>query len=88
MMKTRFRGWRWIVGLLIAAVAALVVGAREGLLTPDDSTVRARYALADSRFVQIDGESVHFVDQGRGPAIVLVHGSFGSLRMWNDWAAQ
>jgi pimeloyl-ACP methyl ester carboxylesterase len=88
MMKNRFRGWLWIVGLLIAAAAGLVLGARAGLLTPDDSTVRARYALADSRFADIDGESVHFVDQGRGPAIVLVHGSFGSLRMWNDWAAQ
>jgi pimeloyl-ACP methyl ester carboxylesterase len=87
-MKSRFGGWLWIVGLFIVAAAALLLSARAGLLTPDESTVRARYALADSRFVEIDGESVHFVDQGQGPAIVLVHGSFGSLRMWNDWAAQ
>ena len=73
---------------MIAAAAALVLSARAGLLTADDAKVRARYALAESRFVQIDGESVHFVDQGQGPAIVLVHGSFGSLRMWNEWAAQ
>jgi pimeloyl-ACP methyl ester carboxylesterase len=80
-MKNRFHGWVWIVALLLAAAAALVLCARTG-------TVRARYAVADSRFVEIDGQSVHFVDQGQGPAVVLLHGSFGSLRMWNDWAAQ
>ncbi|MBK6598318.1 MAG: alpha/beta fold hydrolase [Proteobacteria bacterium] len=28
---------------------------------------------------------MHYVDRGHGPAIVLLHGSFGSLHMWNDW---
>ena len=87
-MKNRIGGWLGLVALLITAAAALVLSARAGLLTPDEAVVRARYVSADSRFTAIDGEIVHFVDQGQGPAIILVHGSFGNLRMWNDWAAR
>ncbi|MFZ5704119.1 MAG: alpha/beta fold hydrolase [Pseudomonadota bacterium] len=39
-----------------------------------------------SRFVEIDGETVHYVVEGRGPAILLLHGSFASLRQWDAWA--
>jgi pimeloyl-ACP methyl ester carboxylesterase len=65
-----------------------VISARAGWLTPDEAVLRARYGLADSKFMTVDGEAVHYVDQGQGPAVVLIHGSFGSLRMWNDWATQ
>jgi pimeloyl-ACP methyl ester carboxylesterase len=34
----------------------------------------------------IDGQSIHYVDEGQGVPIVLIHGSFGSLRAWNPWA--
>jgi pimeloyl-ACP methyl ester carboxylesterase len=74
--------------LAVAGAALLIVAARAGWLTPDEATLRARYALPESRYVQIDGETVHFADQGKGPAIVLLHGSFGSLRMWDDWATK
>jgi pimeloyl-ACP methyl ester carboxylesterase len=72
--------------LVLAAIALLVHAARAGWLTADDATMRSRYALPESKYIDIDGETVHYVDQGSGPAIVLVHGSFGSLRMWNAWA--
>lgn len=79
---------RWIVGVATAAVVAtgaFVIAARGGWLTPDDATLRARYGLPESRFMDIDGQSIHYTDQGQGDAVVLVHGSFGSLRMWQDW---
>lgn len=55
-----------------------------------DATLRARYALPHSQFATIAGETLHFVDEGprKAPAILLVHGSFASLRQWNDWAAR
>ncbi len=40
---------------------------------------------ADSRFVTLDGVSVHYKDQGKGPAILLIHGTFGDLNDWNGW---
>lgn len=47
--------------------------------------LRARYGLAESQFVTVDGQTVHFTDQGQGPAVVLVHGGYGSLRNWDEW---
>ena len=74
-----------VVVLLALGLAALVLAARGGWLTPDEATQRARYGLPESQFTQIDGETVHFTDQGDGPAIVLIHGTYGSLRNWNEW---
>ena len=77
-----------IVGtLLVLLVVALafVLAARTGVLTPDDTTLLARYGAPNSRFIDVDGQRVHYRDEGTGPAIVLVHGSFGSLRMWDSW---
>jgi pimeloyl-ACP methyl ester carboxylesterase len=71
---------------VLVAIIVFVAGARSGWWTPDDQSLRARYALPESEFVDIDGQSIHVVDEGQGPLILLVHGSFGSLRMWESWA--
>lgn len=42
--------------------------------------VEARYRTRESRFIDVEGVRVHYRDEGRGPVIVLLHGSFGSLR--------
>jgi pimeloyl-ACP methyl ester carboxylesterase len=42
---------------------------------------------ADSKFVTLDGVAVHYKDQGQGPPILLVHGTFGDLNDWNGWVA-
>lgn len=34
------------------------------------------------QFVEVDGTRVHYVDEGQGPVVVLIHGSSGNL---NDW---
>ena len=39
---------------------------------------------ANSRQIEIAGVSVNYRDQGAGPVLVLLHGSFGSLRMFDD----
>ena len=69
-----------VLGLLVVG-GGFVFAARTGYLTPDEATLRLRYGLPNSRFADIDGQTIHYVDEGRGPAIVLVHGSYGSLRM-------
>ena len=71
--------------VLVAGVGAFVLAARAGWLTPGEMALRARYGLAESQFVTVDGQTVHFTDQGEGPAVVLVHGSYGSLRNWDEW---
>jgi len=43
--------------------------------------------LPQSHFVAVEAQQLHYVDQGSGPVVMLVHGSFASSRMWEDWAA-
>lgn len=78
-----------IFGALLLAIvlglAATVFAARRGLLTPDDATLLARYGSPRSQFVEIEDQRIHYLDEGSGPVIVLVHGSYGSVRMWDSW---
>lgn len=34
------------------------------------------------KFIEIDGVRLHYVDEGAGPPIVLIHGANGNLRDW------
>lgn len=72
--------------LLTTVAACPAVASNDAPALPDDATLRSRYALPSSQFAEIDGETVHYVAQGKGPAILLLHGSFASLRQWDDWA--
>ncbi|MBN8280268.1 MAG: alpha/beta hydrolase [Gammaproteobacteria bacterium] len=77
-----------LCGLLV--LLATVVGAfaldRGWFDLPLDELAR-RYQLPDSRFADVDGVKVHYVDRGEGPVIVLLHASFLSLRSWDAFAA-
>ena len=75
-----------ILATVLGAVG-FVVSARNGWLTPSDEALRANYALPASQFVELEGAQIHFVDEGSGVPVVLMHGSFGSLRDW-DGAAE
>jgi pimeloyl-ACP methyl ester carboxylesterase len=78
-----------LAGLI--ALMATVVGSwaldRGWLELPLPELVN-RYQLPDSRFVDVDGVRVHYVDRGSGPPVVLLHASFLSLRSWDQLSAQ
>ena len=50
--------------------------------------LKAKYATAESKFMDVDGMAVHYRDEGN-PAdntpIVLLHGTAASLLTWNGW---
>jgi pimeloyl-ACP methyl ester carboxylesterase len=48
--------------------------------------LESKYATPDSHFVDLDGVRLHYMDQGSGPAVVLVHASFMTLRSWDSLA--
>lgn len=79
-----------LVPTLLAVIVGLVVGA--SLLTlkadiPLDALLDT-YAGPTSQFADIDGMSVHYRDEGAGPALLLIHGSNASLHTWDGWTAQ
>jgi pimeloyl-ACP methyl ester carboxylesterase len=71
--------------LLLLFVAGIIL-----IIRPDiaPSELEIRYGGPTSQFVEIDGMRVHFRDEGAGPAVLLLHGTFASLHAFDAWTAQ
>ena len=48
--------------------------------------LKTEFKNKNSRFVEVDGTFVHYVDQGEGIPIILLHGTGASLHTWDLWA--
>lgn len=92
IFKSVRRGFSAIMTL--AVFAALAQGMTSSAVASDtDPGLRAitheqiekTYATPDSRFASIDGVRLHYKDQGKGPAILLIHGSIGDTIDWDGW---
>ncbi len=69
----------------LAATAALAAEPPFTTRTLPRADVIARHADAASKFVDLDGVKVHYKDEGQGPVVLLVHGTFGDLADWDGW---
>ena len=85
---------RWIkrilgalLGLIAFIALLLLVGAAVYRDVPA-SEVEAKWARPPSKFVVIDGVRLHYRDEGRGPAVMLLHANYSSLFMWEPWVAK
>lgn len=61
----------------VAGVAGLAAGGVVGALAVLSRRIEAT-APPQGRFIDIDGNSIHYLDQGSGPVLVLVHGLGGN----------
>jgi len=75
-------------GVLLLCLSAWAQPAAETKTTRvlTRESVIARFADAQSKFIDVDGVNLHYKDQGSGPAILLVHGTLGDLADWDGWA--
>ena len=65
----------------LSAVAALAAGTAITDRLADRRAREAEEAFPPSgRFVTVDGAQVHYVREGTGPEVVLIHGASGNLR--------
>ncbi|MEQ8925165.1 MAG: alpha/beta hydrolase [Fulvivirga sp.] len=57
------------------------------LYTPDIplEALKEKYADEKSRFLNIEGINVHYQQIGKGPDLVLLHGTGASLHSWEGW---
>jgi len=69
-----------VLGLGLAVIAAQI---RPDL---DVNELKNKYAGPASKFLMMPGVAVHYREEGRGPALVLLHGSGASLHTWEGWA--
>lgn len=80
---------KWLI-VALAGIGLLVVSAPwllpEQVMGLDLETLESRYATPQSRFTNLGGVRVHYMDEGAGPAVVLLHASFMNLRSWDSLA--
>ena len=84
---------RKILGIILALLIAVVVGAWLKLRGPDIPfrTLEAKYAGAGSHFVDLPGGyHVHYRDDGDPnlPLLVLLHGFGDSFTTWEGWVRE
>ncbi len=75
---------KWVLLILLLLGGALVAVSTPDL--PVEELKRA-YATGSSRFIELDGLSVHYRDEGQGPPLVLLHGTGASLHTWDAWSS-
>ena len=79
---------RWPAAAAVFIVAALGLAAIANIRTDIPlETLKQRYAQPPSKFLQLDGLSVHYRDEGSGLPLVLLHGTGASLHTWEGWSA-
>lgn len=81
-------GMKWLLRILLVLAGFAVLAAGIGTWVYRDipaADLEAKYALPQSSFIDLDGVRMHVVEQGKGPAVVLVHAHYANLRMWNPW---
>jgi pimeloyl-ACP methyl ester carboxylesterase len=84
-----------VMALVVLAALALGIGAyllNSSALEMPLEELEAKYKLPESKWLDLDGIRVHYVDQSPAgvadpPVVVLSHASFMSLRSWDSLAA-
>lgn len=74
-----------VLGGLVALAVVAVLAALWVYRDIPAEKLEAKYAQPPSRFVEIDGVRYHVRQEGQGPDVVLIHASFASLFMWDEW---
>jgi pimeloyl-ACP methyl ester carboxylesterase len=85
-MTAKLRFWRWIgIVLTLLGIGLGVAYATASRSDMPLDALKARWAGGASRFLPVGGVEAHYRDEGRGPAVVLVHGTSASLHTWDGW---
>lgn len=83
MVRSVTRALLLWAGLLALVAGVMALGLERGWFEIPLAELIDRYELPDSRFVDVDGVQVHYVDQGSGSPVVILHASYLSLRSWD-----
>ena len=84
----RGRPWLLCLWLMLGAAICVVLWAYTPSLPAE--MLKARYASEESKFIDVGGAQAHVRDRGNpdGIPLVLIHGSGGSLHVWEGWACE
>lgn len=82
------RRWPIVALFVLGVLAGVALWAFSPSLPAE--TLIARYADDRSKFIDVGGVRAHVRERGdpHGIPVVLIHGSMGSLHMWEGWARE
>lgn len=76
------------ISLFLGLIIWLLIRLFVWLQRPDDLAPESLHTLlpflAHSRWTTVDGVRLHYVEQGHGPAVVLIHGYCASSYSWRE----
>ena len=71
---------------LLVLVCSLLLSACGA--SQDQDTLIEKYTNKHSKFMPLDGNRIHYRDEGQGEVIVLLHGTASSLHTWDSWVPE
>lgn len=77
---------KWLLRILLFIV--VLIGGYAALYWQNDipiETLKKKYCNEQSKFIEINGQQIHYRDEGKGYPLVLVHGTSSSLHTWDAW---
>jgi hypothetical protein len=77
-----------VLAVVVAAVVGYALAARSRAFSLSLAELRERHAGSESRYIDIQDIELHYRDEGTGPTVLLLHGSFGSLRQYDEIVAR
>lgn len=78
------RKWPRRLAWALAAILGLALASQVTRDLPVEQ-LKPAFANGASRFIDLDGMSVHYRDEGAGPPLLLLHGTGSSLHTWDAW---
>ena len=75
--------------LIVALLSLFISGcASMGMSTKPYQELANQYANSTSKYLDVDGLTIHYQEEGSGPPLLLIHGVASSLHTWDGWVAQ
>jgi pimeloyl-ACP methyl ester carboxylesterase len=76
----------WLLGGLLSLI--LIGLATQYHADQPLEKLKKKYSYPESRFTNIEGMSIHYRVVGKGPALVLLHGTGSSMHTWEAWIGE
>ena len=78
--------WRLVAVLM--ALSLLAGCSSMGYKTEPYQQLSKKYTNSESQYMDVDGMTIHYRDEGAGPPLLLLHGVASSLHTWDDWVEE
>lgn len=85
-MKVYFKTFTFITITIAIGFGIWIWLLTSGAFDISIKELRSKYETSESKYINLDGVEIHYIDEGTGDPIVLTHASYHSSLAWNGVA--